>query len=123
MLYNKKLRRGFLYDKLRNDERSKKQCDANNGSDNVEDIGTADIPTSDESELLTYLKTYVVKNGVTDLKRKLAESVDVRRNLLHKDISEIKKMFPFYFADPLIVSSSISYLFSFFSIANKLDMI
>lgn len=108
MLYNKKLRRGFLYDKLRNDEWSKKHH-AKNDPVNDEDIATEDSPTNDVSELLNYLKTYVVKNGITDLKRKLAESVEMRRSLLHKDISEIKIIFPFYFADPCIVSSSISH--------------
>lgn len=89
LLYNKKLRRGFLYDKLRNDERNKNQCQQKNGPVNVEDDVTEESATNDMDELLTYLKTYVVKNGVTDLKQKLADSVEIRRKWLHKDISEI----------------------------------
>lgn len=91
MLYNNRLRRGFLYDKLRN--RSRKQ-DSNEQAENRE---------LNEQDLLTFFKTCVVKNELNELKDKLTESVAFRRKLLRKEMADIKTMFPFYFADPRLV--------------------
>lgn len=108
-----------MYDKLRNDDRSKKQYQQRNDLANTEVIDTGENSTNDLSELLDYLKTYVVKNGTTELKQKLAESVEIRRDLLRKDVTEIKIMFPFYFADPCIVSFKILCFHSNFEFAFK----
>lgn len=98
MLYNKKLRRGFLYDKLRNLERNKKQ------RDHAEDNNNAENQFDPEAGLLTFFKTCVVKNDQEELKKKLTGSVAFRRYLLRKNMIEIKSKFPFYFADPRLVS-------------------
>lgn len=113
LLYNKKLRRGFLYDKLRNNERNQKKGQETRNNNQIDFAGAANAEavTNDTTELLLYLKTYVVRNGTTDLKRKLAKSVEIRRSLLQKDISEIKIMFPFYFVDPRLVGSHFNFNF------------
>lgn len=60
-------------------------------------------PDIDENNLLEFLKTCVVKNDLPDLKKKLTESVSIRRKYLQKSMTEIQEMFPFYFADPRLV--------------------
>lgn len=57
----------------------------------------------DEKDLLSFLKTCVVKNDLSELKKKLTESVSIRRKFLQKPMAEIQEMFPFYFADPRLV--------------------
>lgn len=101
MLYNKRLRKGFLYDKLRYLDRSRKQHP--NVEDDV-DEESSQTPESTEADLLSYLKTCVVKNQSNELKQKLTESVSVRWKYLKRGMVEIKLMFPFYFADPRLVS-------------------
>lgn len=102
LLYNKTLRRGFLHDKLKNV--SKKQ--GGNIDDIVNDGEThpGASPEIDEIVLLEFLKTCVVKNDLPDIKKKLTESVSIRRKFLQKPMAEIQEMFPFYFADPRLVS-------------------
>lgn len=61
-------------------------------------------PEIDETNLLEFLKTCVVKNDLPDIKKKLTESVSIRHKFLQKPMAEIQEMFPFYFADPRLVS-------------------
>lgn len=98
MLYDRKHRRGFLYDKLRNIERKQ---GVNFEKIVAEENGTA--IEINEVDLISYLRTYVVKNGLDELERKLTETVHIRRKLLEKETIEIKTMFPFYFAEPRLV--------------------
>lgn len=72
---------------------------------NVEQIATDET----EIELLNYLKTYVVKNGLIELKKKLTETVDIRCNLLKKENIEIKSVFPFYFVEPRLVRELVNF--------------
>lgn len=58
----------------------------------------------DENNLLQFLKTCVVKNDSPEIKKKLTESVSIRRKFLRKPMAKIMEMFPFYFADPRMVS-------------------
>lgn len=68
---------------------------------------SADSSKNNENELLSYLKTYVVKDGTAELKEKLFETVETRRNLLRKNVIQIKTMFPFYFFDASLVNMDI----------------
>lgn len=97
MLYDKRLRRGFLYDKLRNLNRNRTQCLSD------DEHGDEEGPENSETSLLSYLRTCVVKDQLNELKKKLTESVTIRRKHLRKGMVEIKSMFPFYFADPRLV--------------------
>lgn len=59
MLYNKRLRKGFLYDELRYLDRNRKK--QSNVEEDVEEGGQLNAPESTEANLLSYLKTCVVK--------------------------------------------------------------
>lgn len=114
LLYNPKRRRGFLFDKLRNMDRNKqvaaktkRKKSANRNNSLNESLNSSEY---DENELLSYFKTYVVKNGVDELKEKLLETIEMRRNLLLTNVTQIKAMFPFYFVDASLVNMKIFHL-------------
>lgn len=113
LLYNPKLRRGFLFDKLRNMGRSKQsrqRKSKQSKSGNLNSLNfSVDLPECDENELLSFLKTYVIKNGTDALKEKLLQTIETRRNWLQTNVIQIKTMFPFYFVDARVVSMHIFY--------------
>lgn len=107
LLYNPKRRRGFFYDKLRNMERNhntahkqKTKNRANSNNSINESVGQSEI---DENEILSFFKSYVVKNGTDELKQKLLETIEMRRKLMETNVMQIKSKFPFYFVDARLV--------------------
>lgn len=74
-----------------------------NGVADDEDIQPDDNPAIDENDLLDFLKRCTVKNDLIDIKKKLTESVSIRKKFLRKSMAEIQEIFPFYFADPRLV--------------------
>lgn len=85
-----------MYDKLRNRERG-------NRCSNDEEQPVLPIE-SDKQDVLDYFKSCYAKKEIDAIKSKLSETVELRREFLHKNADEIKAMFPFYFADPSLVS-------------------
>lgn len=113
-------RSGFLYDKLRYKNKKNGRNDENDNAIDTDRLESADttenIPfeTDDENsaELMQFFKNCVVANDKEELKRKLAESIEFRRQILREPQKPIHEMFGFYFVDPELV------FFSFFSLKN-----
>lgn len=86
-----------MYDKLRNSGRKQTHTHGENKSDSPEKASTSD-------ELMQFFKNVVVDQQNDELKTKLAESVNFRRQILANPPEPIYRLFGFYFVDPLLVN-------------------
>lgn len=59
--------------------------------------------TNDESDLMLYLRHFVVSNGSDALKERLAKTVLMRQNIIMEDVSKYLHYCSFYFTEPRMV--------------------
>lgn len=85
-----------------------------NGSENFEG-------ESNSNELMQFFKNCVVDQQKDELKMKMTECVEYRRQILANPPEPIHKMFGFYFVDPELVNMFLFYLFFF--VQNKISIL
>lgn len=90
---------GYLLEKLRN--KAKKQNQSNDENDNEQSDPRAATNTD---ELMQFFKNCLVEQQMDELKAKMAEFVDFRRQILANPPEPICKIFSFYFVDPDLVN-------------------
>lgn len=101
MLYNIHAQSGFLFDKLRNNQRKNNQIGIQHDAIPEDYVP---IDADDEANLIQYFKNCVIRNEMDDLKEKLCSTVNYRRVLLLNPPEPIHRMFGFYYVSPELVS-------------------
>lgn len=88
----------------RQGKKTKSRQPENNDGDGTQ-TDTQSDDAIDELAFLLFFKTCIVERDVDELKKRLELSIDMREKLINKKDTEFHKLFPFYFIDPLLVST------------------
>lgn len=89
---------------VRQAKKTKSSQPENNDSDGAHADPQPD-DAIDELAFLLFFKTCIVDRDLNELKQRLEQSIEMRQKLINKKDTEFHKLFPFYFIDPLLVST------------------
>lgn len=96
------------YLKYKKPVRQAKKTKSNQPGNNDRDGAQGDTQSDnaiDELAFLLFFKTCIVERDVDELKKRLELSIEMREELINSKDTEFHKLFPFYFIDPLLVST------------------
>lgn len=116
---------------VRQAKKNKSSQPENNNENDAQD-DTQSNAAIDELSFLLFFKSCIVERDFEELKKRLEQSIDMREKLINAKNTEFHKLFPFYFIEPLLVSTfwnewmieivqkiMYSFIYRFFSISQS----